>query len=88
MLNVVSVSVYYVIRVDDGEFIKSNSYCFQDFPKNDIITFVHGMMYEAGWCPGTSHAIFAKNEIGGTYECIHDEDDTLEALMDSMFPQE
>jgi hypothetical protein len=28
-------------------------------------------MFEEGWCPDTPHAIYARDDVGGTYECIH-----------------
>lgn len=69
---------YYIV-MHDG--MKETSDVVQ-FPHSsddtDIITYMHGLMFETDWCPQTAHAIYLNRHDSG-YECIYDEGDADEA---------
>ena len=69
---------YYVV-VDGGPPYKSEDF---ELPPNmtqdDVIIFVHGLMFEDNWCPGTDHAIFVDTDEdpkvdGSGYVSIHED---------------
>ena len=69
---------YYVIN-DNGEFYRSETIEIPEgIDGNDIITYVHGVMFESAWSPGTPYAIYLNR--GSGYEPIAGDDDFIEEL--------
>ena len=67
---------YYVV-VDGGPPYKSEAF---ELPPNltqdDVVIFVHGLMFEDSWCPGTDHAIFVDSDGNGCV-AVHEEGDVV-----------
>ena len=73
------MQVYFAVEVEEGNLHKSQgTFVPSTMPRHKVITYVHGLMFEEGWCPDTPHAIYGKDDLGGTYECIYVEDLDLE----------
>lgn len=78
---------YYIV-LDDGLKETSDTVEFpHDTDTTDVITYMHGLMFESDWCPQTPHAIYLNRHDSG-YECIHDHDDVNDTLYGSVFEED
>lgn len=48
----------------EGEVDTSEPFQIPNMSEDDSITYIHGLMFESDWCPGTPHIIEIEGALG------------------------